>query len=382
MQRTAENGGGGGAGSVSFRPMGTLARRRTWRALAGAMGIIALFGAMATARHHAEMLQNSPGGEYLTWRHALLQEAPAYLFWALAIPIVYLFVAWLARRGWSWPVMLLAHAGFATLVLLVSTTPHAIVFGMMPLGMILDSMLTAQLFAYLAILGGALALYYSQASVDREVRARELETELAEARLLALRSQLKPHFMFNALNSVAMLVRGGRGPEAVDTIARVSELLRDGLNDDDRAEVPLEEEVVLARRYLAVEEVRFADRLDVRVELTDAARAVPVPRLILQPLVENAVRHGIGARAAAGRIDISARTTEGELIVMVRDDGPGPRLTPWPPLPAGEGEPHVSNGVGLRNTRERLATTYGDAARITLEHAPGGGAIATLVIPL
>ena len=162
----------------------------------------------------------------------------------------------------------------------------------------------------------------------------EREVELADARLRALRAQLRPHFMFNALNSVAMLVRSGRGTEAVDTIARVSDLLRDGLVDDDRAEVTLEEEVALARRYLAVEEVRFADRLEVRVELTEPAKAARVPRLILQPLVENAVRHGIGARAAAGRIGIRARVSGRELIVEVSDDGHGPAvLTPRPPRP-------------------------------------------------
>jgi LytS/YehU family sensor histidine kinase len=122
---------------------------------------------------------------------------------------------------------------------------------------------------------------------------------------------------------------------------------------------------------LAIEEVRFADRLDVRVDVTEQARAVRVPRLILQPLVENAVRHGIGAKAGAGRIEITGRTSERELIVMVRDDGPGPSSSP-----PGNG------GVGLRNTRERLTTAYGAAARLTLEHAPGGGALATLVIPV
>jgi len=207
--------------------------------------------------------------------------------------------------------------------------------------------------------------------------------ELADARLRALRAQLRPHFMFNALNSVAMLVRSGRGTEAVDTIARVSDLLRDGLVDDDRAEVTLEEEVALARRYLAVEEVRFADRLEVHVDLTEQAKAARVPRLILQPLVENAVRHGIGARAAAGRIGIRARVSGRELIVEVSDDGHGPAvLTPRPPLLSGEGGTQVSNGVGLRNTRARLEAAYGSAARFTLEHAPDGGAIATLVIPL
>jgi len=305
---------------------------------------MALLGAVAITRHHIQMTDGTRSGPYLTWGHAFYQESGHWLFWALVIPIAYLFVARVARAGWGWPQTLLAHIAFAILAIGLATAFHAIWFGMDSFGDAFGSNASLSLFTYGAILGGVLAYYYSQRSVEREV-------ELAQAKLRALRAQLRPHFMFNALNSVAMLVRGGRGPEAVEMIAGVSELLRDGLNDDDRAEVALEEEVALARRYLAIEEVRF------------------VPRLILQPLVENAVRHGIGVKAGAGRIEISARTAPRELIVMVRDDGPGP-------------SPNGNNGVGLRNTRERLKTAYGAAARLTLEHGAEGGAVATLVIPV
>ena len=182
---------------------------------------------------------------------------------------------------------------------------------MKDVGTVLLSIFPTEAFTYSAILGGVLAYHYAQRFFEREVATGELATELAEARLGALRAQLQPHFMFNALNSVAMLVRSGRGPEAVDTIARVSELLRDGLEEDGRAEVTLAEEVALARRYLAIEEVRFADRLQVTVNIEEQAKGARVPRLILQPLVENAVRHGISARATAGRLEISARTAGG-----------------------------------------------------------------------
>ena len=329
------------------------------------MGVMALLGAVAITRHHIQMMDGTHPGAYLTWGHAFYQEAGHWLFWAFVIPIAYLFVARVARAGGGWPQTLLAHLGFAIVAIGLATAFHAIWFGfgIDSLGDAFGSNATLSLFTYAAILGGVLAYYYSQRSVEREV-------ELAQAKLRALRAQLRPHFMFNALNSVAMLVRGGRGPEAVEMIAGVSDLLRDGLNDDDRADVALEEEVALARRYLAIEEVRFADRLDVRVDVTEQARSVRVPRLILQPLVENAVRHGIGAKAGAGRIEISARTAPSELIVTVRDDGPGP--SPSPPGPS---------GLGLRNTRERLRTAYGSGARLTLEHGVEGGAVVTLVIP-
>ncbi len=351
---------------------------RNQRALAWAFGIVALLAAMAVTRHHLQMMDHSPGGEYLTWRHAFFQEAPHYVFWALAIPIVFLFVDPVARRRWGWPRMLLAHVAFALAVVFLSIVLGSLWYGMRDVGTIILSSLPEQLFTYAAILAGVLAYHYAQRFFEREVAAGELATELAEARLSALRAQLRPHFMFNALNSVAMLVRSGRGPEAVDTIARVSELLRDGLEEDDRAEVTLEEEVALARRYLAIEEVRFADRLQVTVNLEEQAKGAPVPRLILQPLVENAVRHGIGVRAGAGRVEISARMAGEELIVVVRDDGPGP-ASPPDPLSLQE---RGNGGVGLRNTRERLKAAYGSAARLTLEHGPDGGAVATLVIPL
>jgi len=345
---------------------------RNQRALAWALGIVALLAAVAVTRHHLQMLDHSPGGEYLTWRHAFFQEAPDYVFWALAIPVVFLFVDRVARLHWAWPRILLAHVAFALSMVFLSIVIRSMWYGSSALGNAIFSTLPEQLFTYLALLAGVLAYHFAQRFFEREVAAGELATELAEARLRALRAQLQPHFMFNALNSVAMLVRGGRGPEAVETIAKVSELLRDGLQEDSQAEVALEDEVALARRYLAVEEVRFADRLHVAVNLEERAKRVRVPRLILQPVVENAVRHGIGARATAGKLEIGARTAGQELIVVVRDDGPGPAAAPRP----------NGGGVGLKNTRERLQAVYGSAARLTLEHGPDGGAVATLVIPI
>ncbi len=335
---------------------------------------MALLGAIAITRHHMQMMDHSMNDYHLTWRHAFLEEAAPWIFWSLAIPFVYLFVRALAQRHWGWPRVLLAHVAFLMLAMVLDNMFRAVWYdhGFLEA---FSMWASTSLFTYGAILGGVLAYYYSQQSVDREV-------ELAGARLHALQAQLRPHFMFNALNSVAMLVRGGRGPEAVEMIARVSGLLRDSLDEESRAEVTLEEEVALARRYLAIEEVRFADRLDVRVDLTEQAKVARVPRLILQPVVENAVRHGIGARAAAGRVEITGRTAGNELIVVVRDDGPGPRPHTLTPSPNGRGGTQNGNGVGLKNTRERLRTAYGDTARFTLEQAVEGGAVTTPAIPL
>src|ERR1043166_731892 len=340
----AVNRGPRAAGRSTFSGM------RNRRALAWAMGIMLLLAAIASTRHHLQMLSGSMDPEHLTWWHAISMEAPFWITWALAIPIVYLFVDLVAGRGWGWGPTLLAHGLFAA---------GALSFA----GLIGNG--TTALIAYAAVLGGVLAYYYAQRAVERDV-------ELSAARLRALEGQLQPHFMFNALNSVAMLVRGGRGPEAVEMIARLSDLLRKALADDDRVEVTLGEEVALAERYLEIERVRFADRLAVQVTMSDEAKAALVPRLILQPIVENAVRHGVGERAAPGRVEITARTAQRDLIVTVRDDGPGPNGS----------STSSGNGVGLKNTREQLKTAYGAAARFTLEHGPDQGTIATLVIPL
>src|SRR5690349_10973521 len=204
-------------------------RFRNWRALACAFGVMGLLAAMAITRHHMQMMDSSLGGEYLTWRHAVLQELPHWLFWAVAIPVVYLFVAHVARRRWSWPRAVLAHIAFAGVVLLLDTMFRELWYGK-SFGAAFGAFASASLFTYGAILGGVLAYYYSQRFIAREV-------ELAGARLGALQAQLRPHFMFNALNSVAMLVRGGRGPEAVEMIARVSDVLRDSLDAEMQAEV-------------------------------------------------------------------------------------------------------------------------------------------------
>ena len=335
-------------------------RFRNWRALACGVGVMGLLAAVTVTGHHMQMMHASLGGEYLTWRHAFFQEAPHWIVWALTIPVVYVFVDRVARRGWGWGPTVLAHLAFAAVAMVVATAAHSLLYGM-AFGQSLLGAGATSVFTYGAILGGVLAYYYSQRFIQREV-------ELAGARLGALQAQLRPHFMFNALNSVAMLVRSGRGPEAVEMIARVSDVLRDSLDEDERAEVSLAEEVALAQRYLAIEEVRFADRLKVHVDITEQAKAVRVPRLILQPVVENAVRHGIGVKAGAGRIEIVGRTAGSELIVTVRDDGPGPNGN--------------RSGVGMRNVCERLRTAYGAKARFTLEHGEREGAVATIVIPL
>jgi two-component system LytT family sensor kinase len=192
------------------------------------------------------------------------------------------------------------------------------------------------------------------------LRGVRLEHQLAEARLDALRMQLNPHFLFNALNSVSSVMY--TDPEGADTMIRkLGELLRLSVNETRTQEITLREELAFAQRYVDIERVRFEERLEVRVDVDVDTLDALVPTLVLQPVVENAIRHAISQRAG-GRVTIAARRDQGWLRLSVSDDGPG--------VPDGR----VEEGVGLANTRARLEQLYGvrDALRLVTALPEGG----------
>ena len=211
----------------------------------------------------------------------------------------------------------------------------------------------------------------AQALLRSDLRASQLETQVAQARLGALKAQLQPHFLFNTLNAIVVLVRQQKGQQAEETLARFSDLLRAVLADMDAQEVTLARELEYLRLYLSIEQLRFSDRLhvdfDVDAELLDAA----VPHMALQPIVENSIRHGVSRRSTPGVIGIRAARVGNALHVVVQDDGPG-----FGAASAGGGL-----GLGLANTRARLKQLYGDASELRTESAPGGGALVTMVLP-
>jgi signal transduction histidine kinase len=210
---------------------------------------------------------------------------------------------------------------------------------------------------------------HEREALELMARAAALETQVVQARLGALKMQLQPHFLFNTLNAVVSLVRARRGREAEDTLAHLSDLLRWVLDDSEQQEVPLARELEYLRLYLAVERVRFADRLHVAMRIAPEALDAAVPHLCLQPIVENAIRHGIEASASSGALAIVARRAGVNLELVVEDDGPGFRSLRQPV------------GIGLANTRLRLAELYGERASVTLANAIAGGAIVTLTFP-
>ena len=231
---------------------------------------------------------------------------------------------------------------------------------------------------YWAILGIQSAIRYYRRYQEREREAlrlelhtSELQSQLMRARLSALKMQLQPHFLFNTLNAIMVLVRQQKGRQAEEMLARLSDLLRCVLEDVEAQEVPLRRELEYLQLYLSIEQVRFQDRLRVEISADPATLDAAVPQMGLQPIVENAVRHGIGRSSAAGKIQISATRVDGMLEVKVQDDGPG--------LPANGSS--TSRGIGLANTRLRLHQLYGDTARLELKNGEHGGAVATMSVP-
>jgi two-component system LytT family sensor kinase len=227
------------------------------------------------------------------------------------------------------------------------------------------------LLIYAAIAALTHAFLYYRETRDRELRLARVEGQLARARLQALNAQIRPHFLFNTLHTIGQMWRSGNSDDADAVLDHLGNLFHKVQSSTSQAEVALAEELELVREYLAIEQARFRDRMRTVVHATPAALECLVPPLILQPLVENAVRHGIFADSAAGIVEVLASVEDGQLQLTVRDDGPGFNAVPARP----------GTGTGLRNTRERLAQLYGAAATLRMETGPSGGTLIRLVMP-
>ena len=312
--------------------------------------------------------------------------------WMLVMPVV----IWLAQRfrfdGGRWRRSSVVH-GTTSIVLSVV---HIAVFGVAyfwangptPWGPTVERMISYFESRYIAtdffIYAAALSVYYAFAYFSRfrhlalvaaqtESRATRLQLNLAEARIHALRMELNPHFLFNTLNAVAGLVRKREHDAAVDMLARLGDLLRTTLDREMPAEIPLADELSYLGRFVDIELVRFGDRLHVTWDVDADVRTALVPPLILQPLVENALRHGIARRPGPALLRVSARRSGLHVELAVRDSGDG--LSPIDGRAPRE-------GIGLSNTRARLAELYGpEAASLDVADVPGGGVRARVLLP-
>jgi len=217
-------------------------------------------------------------------------------------------------------------------------------------------------------------------SIRLELRTAQLEYELAQAELQALRGQLHPHFLFNSFNAVVTLVRQRRNDAAIDVIAELSMLLRLAIDRTGRHEVALADEVEFIRRYLRIEWIRFGEKLLLEYDVAPDALHASVPNLLLQPLVENAIKHGISKRCTPGTVRMSARRVGDRLIIDVENDGPD--RPAGADLPASSSSlPARKGGIGLANTRARLGRIYGTDHHIEMKPRADGGMLVHLDLP-
>jgi two-component system LytT family sensor kinase len=311
-------------------------------------------------------------------------ELASWLPWALATPLV---IA-LARRyeiirsttiqtaavhlAAFAAISLVAEAWFAVLQVLFNPWDYP----QQPTFM--DSWRTSLLFqvlTYLIVYALILTVTYVMDARERMARqmteTARLSEELSKSQLAALRRQIEPHFMFNTLHSITGLVRDYRNDAAVSMIVGLSEFLRRTLEDSHRSQVTLEEEVEYLQRYLDIQKVRFGERLQISMDIPAGMLRAQVPNLLLQPLVENAIKHGIAKRAAGGSVNIAAACQNGSLRLRVYNDGPD-SPTDWPA---------TRTGVGISNLRTRLQILHGEESELQLTHADTGAVEVVVTLP-
>ena len=315
------------------------------------------------------------GAAPLPWRPLLLISLTSAWIWAALTPAA-LWVAARLRFDPDQRARSLVLHGLAGLCFVLLSTiidrGVSLLLSHSPLRPFLTSLLyrfDSRLLAYLCIVTVSQAARYALLYRDRALRNAELEAELARAELQLLKMQLQPHFLFNALNTIAEMAHDD--PNSADRlIARLGHLLRLSLEQAGHQVVPFRQELQILDAYLEIEQARFRDRLQVRLEIPPGVLDAGVPALLLQPVVENAIRHGTNPRNGRGEIEIRASSEGERLIVAIRDRGPG--------FPAGGS---LKEGLGLRITRERLRQLYGTEQNFVLGNHPDGGAVVTISLP-
>lgn len=346
-------------------------------------------------------------GSMYVWRRMVSSSPESFLqmlklpllnFWIVAVttPFFYYFAKRFSFERDNWARRIPLHIGaglvltaihMAVRILLIPLAPvvnpatgmHLEASWLLFWRMFLYAIYEDALGTYVPIMGIAHLVLFHERAKAREVRAAQLETKLARAQLDMLKMQLQPHFLFNTLNAISALMHRDINA-AEEMLAGLSDLLRLTLDNAAVQEVALKSELEFAGRYLEIEQVRFADRLKVRFQIDPETLDALVPNMVLQPLVENAVRHGIAARDRSGTVEVASRREGDRLLLTVSDDGPG--------LPSGfnwqNGNGNGSSkkpGLGLGNTRARLQQLYGSDQTLQLNNAAGGGLMVKISLP-
>lgn len=350
-----------------------------------------LVGMVALA---ATLLLNSVpwlrGDPQAAFRYTKLNEWPLEVLWWLLIPVAW----WLQQnltmvdRRWAWTLAL--HVVIATVIaglFILLEAVRVVLANHLPMTFLpvvvgdlrwMNGWSYTPALIYLLLIFGlyGAAFYRNWQSGQRltgelRIANARLETRLVRASLDALKMQLHPHFLFNTLNSITGLIRSDRTREAEDMVAGLGELLRRSLDHRQEAMETLEHEISFLRRYFEIESIRFQDRLKVEFDLAPNCQGALVPSLILQPLAENAMKHGISKDPSAGRLHIGAHRDGTRLVLTVYNDGPF--------LP--KDDALLRNGIGVQNTIARLQMLYGDEARLWLRDQPPHGVRAEIILP-
>ena len=308
--------------------------------------------------------------------------------WALLTPVI----VWLGRSyslvGGAWKRNLLVHIPAFLIISAIHSAAATFItltvnpfdsMGESPTSFLprflsrLKGAFGSDLLVYGGILGVCYAMDYYRKYREREYLASQLEAQLAQAQLDSLRMQLHPHFLFNTLNGIVGLVRDNKNQAAVSMLVGLSDLLRHALEHSNRQEVELKEELNFIKLYLDIQQMRFSDRLQIELDIDSKTMRALVPNLILQPLVENALRHGIGRSAEAGLVGIRSRIVDESLELIVFDNGVG-LSSDW--------QLKGSGGIGLANTAARLQQLYSRDQRFDIRNRENGGVEIVIVIPL
>jgi LytS/YehU family sensor histidine kinase len=359
-------------------------RQTSWLKWVILFGFWTFFSFLYANQIYFEMLHN-PRMHHSWWRIAFWQLVVWYL-WGALTPLILRLGQRFPCEGPKWfkglmvhlpAAMILAavHIAAATVIKMIirpfdvwsDTNPFLVQYRAE-----LSNFFLFDFFIYWAILGVGYAFDYRERYRERESLASQLKAQLAEAQLESLKMQLHPHFLFNTLHTISGLVRTGERQPAVNMISGLSNLLRRALDNADEHEVPLREELKFTELYLDIQKVRFSDRLTVRMEIAPETLDARVPNLLLQPLVENAIRHGISLNDSPGTITINTYSNDGLLHIKIGDNGPGLQ-SGW--------RMEESEGIGLANTSERLKHLYGSEHRFDLRNGAEGGLTVAITIP-
>jgi two-component system, LytTR family, sensor kinase len=346
-----------------------------------ALVILATWTGIAFLLAWQQYVTLSAGDSPTTFGRVLLANGIQSGAWALITPAIVALARRFPIQRTTWMRAALVHLAAALVVAVVerwilrATLPWSSPFAgtfLLPFHLSYVRVLFTNLIFYAGILAITLAVDYARLMRDRELDAVRLAEQLSTAQLQALQAQMHPHFLFNTLHSASMLSLLDP-PAAHRVLVQLSDLLRRTLGTSRRLEVPLHEELDFIERYLAIEQTRLGDRLTVSLDADEEVLNALVPSLLLQPLVENAVRHGIGRRPAGGTVRVTARLRDGRLALEIEDDGPG--LTP-------QISRSDRSGMGLANVRERLERAYGVDHTMELAPSPMGGLLVRIRIPL